>query len=459
MKLTAPFTSSNAVIRGVTWLVTFLLLTFFWILLLPLISLDNLFHRFGNIGMTGSQNVLAITLLPPLMLTLLGWIGLRVFNPSAASAATTTPANAAPAQTSQFAVTSPAKMLRIAAWGVVTPLGNAGATIARSQAQEKIFRPDKNIRNTEGHPVHTAAVEGMPLAVLNYPGETRSRSMRISAMLISVLNTLHDQQKELARSAATPATVYWLIPATMPLDNETRLCFSIAWAHSFWGNVDYSLHLLSAATESAYGVVNNLRELTNQNKMPYVLLLAADSLLDPDELVLPLNQGQVFSGTLPDGFVPAEGAAGLMLVDSAFAASAHFTGLCTLGPAHREQRASDRGVKGKVDSSTLTACITGAMTVAGTSADEIGTVIGDTDHRFPRSAEVTQAMEQTLPGLDPLSDRINPMAFAGYFGAASDLIHMALAAEAVATTEQAVLVVSVASARQTTATMILPSQS
>ena len=457
MKLTAPFTSSNAVIRGVTWLVVFLLLTFFWILLLPQIPLDNLFHRFGNIGMTGSQSVLAITLLPSLMLTLLGWIGLRIFNPPAAPA--TTQANAAPVQTSQVAVISPAKALRIAAWGVVTPLGDAGATIARSQAQDKIFRPDKNIRNTEGHPVHTAAVEEMPLALLNYPDDTRSRAMRISAMLVSVLNTLHNQREELARSGGTPATVYWLVPATMPLDNETRLCFSIAWAHSSWGNIDYSLHLLSDATESAYSVVNNLRELADQSTMPYVLLLAADSLLDPDELVSSLNQGKVFSSKLPDGFIPAEGAAGLILMAPAFAASAHFAGLCTVSPAHREQRTSDRGAKRKVDSSTLTACITGAMTVAGTSADEIGTVIGDTDHRFPRSAEVTQAMEQTLPALDPLSDRINPMVFAGYFGTASDLIHMALAAEAVAATEQAALVVSVASARQTTAMMILPYQS
>jgi hypothetical protein len=456
LKLTAPFTSSNAAIRGVTWLVTFLLLTFAWILLLPLMSLDNLFHRFGNIGMTGSQSVLAITLLPPLTLTLLGWIGLRVFNPPAVPAIA--PANAAPVQSSQIAVTSPAEVLRIAAWSVVTPLGDAGVTIARSQAQDKIFRPDKNIRNTEGHPVHTAIVEEIPLAILNYPSETRSRSMRISAMLVSVLDTLHDQQNELARSAAVSATVYWLVPATMPLDNETRLCFSIAWAHSSWGNIDYSLHLLSAATESAYSVVSNLRELTDQRKMPYVLLLAADSLLDPDELVSSLNQGKVFSSKLPDGFVPAEGAAGLLLVDSAFATSAHFTGLCTLGPVHREQRASDRGVKGKVDSSTLNACITDAMTVAETSADEIGTVISDTDHRFSRSAEVTQAMEQTLPRLDALSDRINPMAFAGYFGAASDLIHMALAAEVVATTEQAALVVSVAGPRQTTAMMILPYQ-
>lgn len=457
MKLTAPFTSSNVAIRGVTWLVTFLLLTFFWILLLPWISLDNLFHRFGNIGMTGTQSVLTITLLPPLMLTVLGWIGLRVFNPPIAPA--TTPAVAAPEQTSQITAIPPAEVLQIAAWSAVTPLGDAGGTITRSQAQDKIFRPDKNIRNTEGHPVHTAAVEEIPLTLLSYPSGTRSRSMRISAMLVSVLNTLRDQQKGLALSAATPVTVYWLIPATMTLDNETRLCFSIAWAHSSWGTGGYSLHLLSAATESVYSVVNNLRELTDQNKMPYVLLLAADSLLDSAELASALNQRQVFSSKLPDGFIPAEGAAGLLLVDKAFAASAHFTGLCTLGPAHREQRASDRGGKGKIDSSTLTACIAGAMTAAGTSADEVGTVISDTDHRFSRTAEVTQAMEQALPGLDSLSDRISPMAFAGYFGAASGLIHLALAAEAVVTTGQAALVVSVAKPRQTTAVMILPYES
>jgi hypothetical protein len=457
LKLTGFFTSPSVAVRSVTWLAAFLLLTIVWILLLPLLSLDGLLHYLGNIGMTGSQSIVAITLAPPLMLSLLGWISVQVLTPPAAPSIASP--DAAPAQPVPAATaTPPAEMLRIAAWSAVTPFGDASATVASSQEQERIFRPDSVIRNAEGHPVHTGTVEKLPLEILEYPAETRSRAMRVSALLITVLDDLYVQQEGLVRSASAPVTVYWLVPEALPLDNETRLCFSMAWTHSSWRKAYYELHLLPAATESAYNIVNKLQQQMSHSKMPYALLLAADSLLNPDELLAPLALGQVFSSKIPDGFVPAEGAAGLLLVNAAFAAASDLVGLCTLGTVHRELRATDRGTRGKADSSTLTTCITEAMAATQTTADKIGIVISDTDHRPPRSLEVVQAMEQALPELDPLSQRITPMAYAGYFGAASDLIHLALAAEMAATTEQAAVAVSVASARQTAAVVITPEQ-
>jgi hypothetical protein len=460
LKLTGFFKSPNVAVRRFTWLMAFLLLTVLWILLLPLLSLNGVLQYFSNIGMTGAQSITAITLAPPLMLAVLSWIGIQMLAPPAAPALTppaATPELSISAQsTPAAAALSPAEMLRIAAWSVLTPFGDTGATVAGSREKEKVFRSDSLIRNAEGHPVHTGTVEDMPLENLGYPPDTRSRAMRVSAMLVTVLNTLFDQQVELARSATAPATVYWLIPEALPLDDETRLNFSLAWAQSLWRGVDYDLHFLPAATESVYGAVNTLQRHVSASKMPFVLLLAADSLLNPDELLAPLALEQVFSNKAPEGFVPAEGAAGLLLVDAAFATASDLVGRCALGPVHREQRASDRGARRKVDSSTLVTCITEAIDTVQTTADKIGIVISDTDHRVQRSVEVAQAMEQTLPELDPLSDRINPMAFAGYFGAASDLIHMALAAEMVASTGQAALVVSVAHSLQTAAVVILP---
>jgi hypothetical protein len=450
LKLTALFVSPSIAVRGVTWLITFLLLTVLWILLLRFLPLDGLFHYLGTIGMTGTQTIMAITLLPPLVMSLLSWIGLQVLSPPTAAP------NVTVAKPASETILAPAtEKLRIAAWSAVTPFGDASATAASSQEQDKIFGPDSAIRNAEGHPVHAATVKELPLELLNYPVKTRSRAMRVSAMLVTVLNSLFEQQIGLARSAAS-TTIYWLLPDALPLDNETRLSFSIAWTHSFWRNGEYDLHLLPAASESVYGALNSLPQHMSPSKRPYVLLLAADSLVSPDELLAPLALGQVFSNKIPDGFVPAEGAAGLLLVDAAYATASNLVGLCTLGTVQLEQRATDRGAPGKVDSSALTTCITAAMAAAKTAADKVGIVISDTDHRFPRNAEVIQAMEKTLPELDPLSDRIAPMAFAGNFGAASDLIHMALAAEMATATEQAALVVSVADARQTAAMMILP---
>jgi hypothetical protein len=450
LKLTALFVSPSIAVRGVTWLITFLLLTVLWILLLRFLPLDGLFHYLGTIGMTGAQTIMAITLLPPLVMSLLSWVGLQALSPPTA-APNVTVANPAPET-----ILAPAtEKLRIAAWSAVTPFGDASATAASSQEQDKIFGPDSAIRNAEGHPVHAATVKELPLELLNYPVETRSRAMRVSAMLVTVLNSLFEQQIGLARSAPS-TTVYWLLPEALPLDNETRLSFSMAWTHSFWRNGEYDLHLLPAASESVYGALNSLPQHMSPSKRPYVLLLAADSLVSPDELLAPLALGQIFSNKIPDGFVPAEGAAGLLLVDAVYATASNLVGLCTLGAVQLGQRATDRGTPGKVDSSALTTCITEAMTATKTTAGEVGVVISDTDHRLPRSLEVIQAMEQMLPELDPLTQRITPMAFAGNFGAASDLIHLALAADMAVTIGQTALTVNVTHARQTAAVMITP---
>lgn len=404
--------------------------------------------------MTGTQSVTAMTLLPPMVLTFIAWLGLRIIVPSPASSAVDTASMKSTSMVMPAVVPSQANMLRIAAWGAVTPFGDAGTTISGSRDQEKIFRLDNAIRNADGHPVHAAAVEELRLEDLGYPGDTRSRPMRVAAMLVTVLNTLYDQQSELANSSTSPATVYCFIPATMRVDSETRLYFATAWLHSSWKNIDHDLHLLPSATENVYSVVNNLQTMLDPNKMSYILLLAADSLLDPGELMMPLAENLVFSGQTADGFIPAEGAAGLLLVDAAFATRSHLGDLCSLGPVQQGLRVSDRTAKGKIDSSTLTTCITEAMAAVNTTADRIGNVINDTDHRFSRAGEVIETLGKTLPDLDPLSQRINPMAFAGSFGAASDLIHLVLGADAAAASEQAALVVSVTHVRKTAAVVI-----
>jgi hypothetical protein len=96
------------------------------------------------------------------------------------------------------------------------------------------------------------------------------------------------------------------------------------------------------------------------------------------------------------------------------------------------------------------------MNTSQTSADKIGAILSDTDHRLePRGLEVMDAIRLACPNHQP-QDRISPMEYAGSFGMASDLIHLAVAAEAAKAAEQAILTISVADARQTAAVVVLP---
>jgi hypothetical protein len=56
-------------------------------------------------------------------------------------------------------------------------------------------------------------------------------------------------------------------------------------------------------------------------------------------------------------------------------------------------------------------------------------VVSDSDHRSRGIMEIIGAMTHVLGALDPLEQRISPMEYAGAFGAASDLVHLALAVE------------------------------
>lgn len=439
--------------RAGAWLLTFLLLALFWVMLLRFMSLDGVFSSLGKAGLGDTQAIMVITLLPPLATAFLCWTGLRALR-SGDPAPATADAKLAPVAVPAPAV-DPSEPLSIAAWSAITPLGDAGATLSRCLAGEKAFKPDSAIRNEEGHPVHAATIQDLPLEALGFPLATRSRGERVPAMLVTVLDSLFNQQEKLARSSVS-TKVYLLQPEALPSE-VTLQGFAMAWAHSSWRHSKYELHLLPAATSDAYVTVNSLAPHLVAGRGQHALLLAADSLVDPDELRVPVALQEVFSNSVPEGFVPAEGGAGLMLVGGAYAREWNLVGTCSIGAAQAQQRAADRGAAGKANCSTLPDSMTAAMVAARAPAGEIGMVVSDTDHRLSGSVEVIRAMEQVLPELDVLSRRLAPMALAGSFGAASDLIHLALAAEAASANGQPSLAVNVSHVRKTGAVVITPS--
>lgn len=165
---------------------------------------------------------------------------------------------------------------------------------------------------------------------------------------------------------------------------------------------------------------------------------------------------EIFSNTAPEGFVPGEGGAGLLLASLRGAKESNLVGMCSLGTV-QQQCAADRGASGGKGSDTLPSAMAAAMAAEQTVAGEIGMVVSDTDHRLPRNMEVIQAMQQVLPEMDLLTQRLAPMALTGYMGVATDLVHLALAAEVASERVQPVLVVSVGHARNTAAVVITPS--
>lgn len=467
MSISAPFKSSWFVVRAFAWLVLFLLLVVAWVFIVTRFPLSGLFQFLGNLGLSEIQSIMTLSLLPPMILTTLIWLKLRKPGPAATSAGanvTTTPEVIAP----------PVNTLHIAAWSAITPFGDVAATLAGTQGKKAVFAPDKAVKDSESLPFFTASIDALPLSifacpeddVLAYPVETRSRIKRTTAMLFTVLNALHEKKEalDIKLPMGQAVQVFWLPPTesmltSAPSPEDIADAFSTAWKRSKWNTTDHVL--ASFTSKKCYEILHSLQHSSDKERSPITLIIAADSLLDPEELAHPIAQGMLYSGATKNGFIPAEGAGGLLLVDANFVTKMELSNLNTLGPIKNVQRESERNAKAKIDSTTLTSCITLAMNTSqmGTSqlrADKIGAILSDTDHRLePLGLEVIAAMLQTLPDHKP-QDRISPMEYAGSFGIASDIIHLALAAELAEATEQAILTVSVADSKHTAAVVILP---
>lgn len=327
----------------------------------------------------------------------------------------------------------PVARFRIGAWSALTPHGNVIETVAGTKARTKAFKPDKAIPLPSGYPAHAGIIDSLDLAAMGHIARTRLRAPRVMTMLCAILDELHAQQIALADSIPGPATVYWLAPpALMAGDGAPSPLFDGAWQRSAWRGEAYLLHMIPVADASTFAVLSGLQDGIDQSSIPYTIIIAADSLLDREELASALALGHVFSSTAPQGFIPAEGAGGILLFNPNKTSDELWANAAILGPV----KAAGRDIDHKGMSGILSATVT----AAGKSADDIGMVVSDSDHRAQGSMAVIDAMSHVLAGLDPMEQRLSPMEYAGAFGAATDLVSLALAVELA--TGQSVLALS-----------------
>lgn len=401
--------SQRLALRIFVWIMVLVVFSACWFLLLAsLVPSRNHFASFGAILVAST---------PPALLTFVCWTGVRRFTTPRASRVMPSAQPPAPVA---VAPPPPAARFRIGAWSVLTPYGNVIETVAGTKARIKVFKPDQAICHPSGYPAHAAIIADLKLEALGYSANTRTREARVITMLVAILDDLYAQQVTLTEAVTGPANVYWIVPDSMVKpDNALSDLFAKSWQHSTWHETQYILHLIAAAEANAYAVLSALQSGIDQSSIPYTLLIAADSLLDREELAPALALGHVFSPAAPQGFIPSEGAGGLLLLNPNQTPDDLWSGASLLGPVETAPQA----VGGLLD------VMSRALTDSEHAAHAIGFLVSDSDHRSRGSLEVINGMAQALAGLDPLDQRLSPMEYAGAFGAATDLIHLALAVE------------------------------
>ena len=426
------------------WAAAFILLTAAWLLLLAVTQ--PIRPNFNGVA------AVLTTLAPPPLMTLLAWIFMRAPQPSGL-AANVLNDSAQAATGSPGAPIYSALRFRIAAHSALTPFGNAFETIEGTQGKKKVFQVDQTLRIPGGFPVHAAMVANMPLEQVGYPSGTRSMPARIAAMLAYLLNELHQQQDHIASVTDMPCVVWLLTPPLLEYA-DTQKAFIAAWSNSPWREMQYELHLLPGEPGAGYALIEALQRDIEQSRAPLALLLAADSMLERERLTPLIELEQVFSDAAANGFIPGEGGAGLLLLHPEHSPVHMLHDACRLGPAVRIAGAPQKNRR-DAELASLPTALSAAMVAQGADASSIGAVVSAADHRVAGMVAATAAMTRHVPELNPLDDRISPMQYCGWFGSATDLVHLALGAE-LATLQTMTVAVLSSSADKADALLILP---
>lgn len=402
------------VFRIVVWILVLAIVGLAWIVLLASVAPSRL-------DLSGGGAILMLCA-PPVLLALLGWISLQFlsapksvpFLPEIAPAAMPVP-EVAPV------LSVPLVRLRIGAWSALTPHGAVTETAEGSKARKQVFKPDKAILHPSGYPAHAGIVDPLDLAATGHAAGTRLRAPRVMAMLAAILDDLHAQQGSLVRREDGPVSVYWLAPDAISGDAAQGAIFARAWQHSAWRDMPYVLQAMAGGEAQLFTVLSALQNGIGQPDFACAIIVGADSLLDTEELAPALALGQVFSSSAPQGFIPAEGAGGIVLWNPDKAPEQMWANAAILGPVSI--------MPGAATHAAVRSVMSAAITASGMDAADIAHVVSDADHRPQASMAVVAAMQQVLAGLDPLEQRLSPMESAGSFGIAADLIDLALAVE------------------------------
>lgn len=143
----------------------------------------------------------------------------------------------------------------------------------------------------------------------------------------------------------------------------------------------------------------------------FSMVLACDSSIDPDAVEQLAANGKLYGSRNPNGRMPAEGAAGILLQPSNAAdGEVHLLAL----------RADADG-----EATTLTALASEALASAG--PEPLAYVAADTDHRAAAMSELMQCVESTVPALDTNSALACIGAACGHTGFAGAIAAIALA--------------------------------
>lgn len=384
----------------------------------------------------------------PLALLAAIWLGARVLR--AAREPKAAPLQAA----SEAATETPARPaeLRIVAVAARAAPGPDAAAIAEAMAEQKRPELDPELKSPQGFPIFAARVPGIDdlalYAVARDQGAPAdalaTAALRVTALLGDIAQTLtHDAHARVTELDVPAREEDWprlhfdvLLPADWPEAACQRALAAVRAAAGAWP--DARIVTTGHPARDALAADHLLRQMAAEPpdaraETQWRIVLAGDGYIDAEHVAHWDGLSTLLTHANPQGRVPGEAAAGLLLAPPHAQAEFHVT----LSPVLARQKSADaRGAQAEAPLADLARDL---LQAADVSPDRVSHIVSDADHRGSRPLEPLSVASQLFAHLDAATDCQAVGMACGHTGAAASLLTLAVACETCLQSDQPVL--------------------
>ena len=382
----------------------------------------------------------------PLALTCIAWLGARLILPRiAASIPAPVPAKAAAAPPAP----PTAVPLAVLASALRSPHGASAEELAAAIAGGKSRADlDRELIDEDGFPVMTArsdaagdaALQEEIAAWLAHRGmaDLQFSDAQWRALILASAVTGDLTLSAIGAFAGTEGALpmLQLVPLLPPDWHAAHRQAAAAWLRHMVersGWAPDSLAILAEAplnpgAPAPSAVFSRLAHDTLQKAQPLAaLVVACASHIDQACVDKWAAEGKLFTSSRPQGLIPGEGAAGLVLADLAQAHARQLTDFVLLDPVEEAQHGVSADDMKRVDPNVLEELTKRAIKRRNIDFTDVVMIVADTGHRSSRVLELMGYASVTMPQLDEAGDIVCVGVACGSSGTVPFITALALA--------------------------------
>lgn len=410
--------------------------------------------------MPGTDDLVIYMLLLPLLLLLLIWGGRKLLAAIGAGRAAAAAASADAGAATQATPAPPAVVpLTVLAGALRMPHGGSAAQLAEALARKANLSLDPELVNDSGYPILSGRVDDVDVAAqqdnmddwlrTHHPqaafSDEQWRALALGSDVAADLAAGLERHPALpayldaghAGKALPPLPPLHVLPL-LPADwAEPERAAAAAWlrhqvARHGWPQARLAPPLLAAHAQQALPLIRQLSNQARQEEQPFLcLVLACGSHIGEATVQNWADHYLLFDSDHPQGRIPGEGAAGLLLADAAQGALFEDPDAALMYPTSSALRAASADSKSRGDTGLLAELAAQAIATAGVNAADIAVLTADSDQRASRMTELLGMASATLPGLDPGEQVLAVGAACGDAGTVTTLAALVLAQQQV----------------------------